>query len=233
MTSMGPITTVLFDWGHTLFDTGDSLRFVVERSAALGHPMPLEEAARLHSDALSASRRPEELAKGRDLDIDRHRDCWMDLWRDFDMRCPGLAAELWRFETTPAGWQPYPDAAEVLAAVRELGAKVVIVSDVPFDLRSFFEAYELAHLIDAYVLSSEHGVTKADGGLFPVALSEAECSAAEALMVGDNPANDGQAPRWGIRTLLLPHVPSGAPRGLRAVVALVAESQRGDGDVGS
>ena len=229
MTSMAPITTVLFDWGHTLFDTGDSLRFVVERSAALGHPIPLDEAARLHADALVASRRPEELAKGRDLDIERHRACWMDLWQAFEARCPGLAGELWRFETTPAGWQPYPDVAEVLADVRSLGVRIVIVSDVPFDLRSFFVAYDLSHLVDAYVLSSEHGVTKAEGGLFPIALAEAGCSAADALMVGDNPANDGQAPRWGIRTLLLPHVPSGTSRGLRAVVALVAESQRAGG----
>ena len=66
-----PITGVLFDWGHTLFDTAGSVEFIVEWAARSGRPVTSDEAARLHLAALQRSRRPDELAKGRDLSAER------------------------------------------------------------------------------------------------------------------------------------------------------------------
>jgi FMN phosphatase YigB (HAD superfamily) len=216
-----PIAGVLFDWGHTLFDTAGSAEFIVDWAAAHGHSIERDEAARLHVEALHRSRRPEELAKGRDLSLERHRACWLDLWRPLEAAVPGVTGPLWEFETGAAGWSPYPDAPGILEALARRGIPVAVVSDVPFDLRPILDHYGLRHLVRSFVLSGEHGSLKSEGKLFEIALRELGLGPAEVLMVGDNPANDGTAVLAGIRTLLLPHPPAGAPRGLDAVLQLV------------
>jgi HAD superfamily hydrolase (TIGR01493 family) len=221
---MPPVRGVLLDWGHTLFDTAGSVEFIVSWTADAGSPITVDDAAEFHLDALRRSRAPEELAKGRDLSLAVHRECWLALWADLDARCPGVAAALYEFETSAAGWQPYPDTPAFLGALRELGLPVVIVSDVPFDLRPIFDHYGLLHLVDTFVLSVEHGTIKPEGRLFEIALDAVGLEPHDVVMVGDNPANDGAAVLHGIRTLLLPHPKAGASRGLDDVLQLIGRS---------
>ena len=77
-----PVRGVLLDWGHTLFDTAGSVELIVEWASRGGNPLSQDDARRLHLDALGRSRRPEELAKGRDLSAERHRECWLALWSE-------------------------------------------------------------------------------------------------------------------------------------------------------
>jgi HAD superfamily hydrolase (TIGR01549 family) len=132
---------------------------------------------------------------------------------------PGVADDLYEFETSARGWRPFPDTREFLEALAARRLPLVIVSDVPFDLRPILAHYDLGTFVHEYVLSGEHGSVKADGHLFTLALAAAGVRADEALMVGDNPANDGHAVLHGIRTLLLPLPAPGAERGLRHVLA--------------
>lgn len=219
--SLSPVKAVLFDWGHTLFDTAGSIDFVVSWSAEHGTPVSADDARRLHGDALVRSRTGEELAKGRDKSLAIHRDCWVALWAAFEARCPGLPEALWEFETTAAGWSPFVDVVDVLTALADAGIRVAVVSDVPFDLRPIFDHYGIRHLVEEFFLSGEHGVLKAERELFRVALRGLLLDPVDVLMVGDNNANDGFGVTEGIRTLLLPAVPSGTPRGLDAVLRLV------------
>lgn len=108
-----------------------------------------------------------------------------------------------------------------MGAIAARGIPMVVVSDVAFDLRPILAHYGLADLVHTFVLSGEHGTIKPELDLFRIALDAVGVAAGEALMVGDNPANDGAAVEIGIRTLLLPPVPSGNPRGLWAVVDLI------------
>lgn len=214
----------MLDWGHTLFDTAGSIEFIVEWAARSGRPVTHDEAARLHLAALQRSRRPDELAKGRDLSVERHRACWIDLWSELERAVPGVTAPLYEVETSAAGWTPYPDTREVLEALADVGVPVAIVSDVPFDLRPIFDHYGLLHLVETFVLSGEHASIKSEGKLFDIALRTLGLSPRDVLMVGDNPANDGAAVSHGIRTLLLPHPDPGEPRGLAAVLQLIGRS---------
>jgi HAD superfamily hydrolase (TIGR01549 family) len=216
-----PVKAVLFDWGHTLFDTAGSIDFIVSWSADHGSPVSADDARRLHADALTRARTAEELAKGRDKSLAIHRECWVALWRPLEAVCPGLPEALWKFETTAAGWSPFIDAIEVLTALGDAGIRVAVVSDVPFDLRPIFDHYGIRHLVEAFILSGEHGVLKAERELFRIALRALHLNPVDVLMVGDNNANDGFGVTEGIRTLLLPAVPSGTPRGLDAVLRLV------------
>jgi HAD superfamily hydrolase (TIGR01549 family) len=220
------VRAVLFDWGHTLFDTAGSTDFILDwtrRNGGVtdGPAVTPDEIHAVWNDARLRSRSADELAKGRDKDAATHRACWTALWGELDARWPGLADALYEFETSAAGWSPYVDTAEVLRELQRRAIPVVVVSDVPFDLRPILAHYGLDSLVHAFVLSGEHGTIKPELELFRIALAAAGVDAAHALMVGDNNVNDGAAIDVGIRTLLLPPVTSGSPRGLWSVLDLV------------
>ena len=219
------VRAILFDWGHTLFDTAGSVDFVVDWAARFGPPggvAPSADEARAIWDAARLrSRSAAEIAKGRDKSAELHRSCWLDLWSELDARWPGVASPLYEFETSALGWSPYVDSAEVMSEIAARNIPMVLVSDVAFDLRPILAHYGLADLVHTFVLSGEHGTIKPELELFRIALDAVGVEPADALMVGDNPANDGAAVEIGIRTLLLPQVASGSPRGLWAVVDLI------------
>ena len=78
-------------------------------------------------------------------------------------------------------------------------------------LTSIYAAWSLTHgithLIDAYVLSFEHGVPKPDPRIFELALQAVGMNLEETLMVGDRASHDGGAAAVGITTLILPPLP--------------------------
>jgi FMN phosphatase YigB (HAD superfamily) len=219
---MTPIKGVLLDFGHTLFDTAGSVDFIVEWSGRQGHPITSHDALELWDAARVVSRGPAEIAKGRDRTPALHRSCWIDLWQPLDEQCPGLAAALYDFEKGPLGWTPFVDTIAVLGEIHRRGIPMAVVSDVAFDLRPIFEHHGVDPFITTYVLSFERGSIKPDGKLFGIACAEIGVIEADALMVGDNPVNDGVGVTAGVRTLLLPMVPSGTPRGLAAIVSLLS-----------
>jgi putative hydrolase of the HAD superfamily len=212
---------VLLDFGHTLFDTAGSVDFIVDRSVALGHPINRVDAHDLWDSARLRSRTPNEIAKGRDRTAELHRSCWLELWSSLDDRCPGMAAALYELECGPLGWTPYIDVHDVLGEIQRRNIPMAVVSDVAFDLRPIFRHHDVDQFIHTYVLSFEHGSIKPDGKLFAIACEALGVHPAEALMVGDNPNNDGAGAVHGVRTLLLPMVASGRPRGLADVLNLL------------
>lgn len=215
------IRAVLSDWGHTLFGTVGSVGFLEQWAAHRGIEVPAAQISARYDEAFARSRSAAELAKGRDLSAARHRECWLALWSDLDALLPGVAADLYTFETSAAGWHPYPDTPSFMTALAAAGVPLVIVSDVPFDLRAIVGHYGLLDYADACFLSGEHGTVKAEGRLFRLALDHLGLRPDEVLMVGDNPSNDGYAVLFGIRTLLLPLPAPGAPRGLADVLRLL------------
>jgi HAD superfamily hydrolase (TIGR01509 family) len=135
---------------------------------------------------------------------------------------PRLAEALYARILSPQGWTAYPDAAPVLRELRERGMRTVAVSNVGFDLRPVLDGLGLLEHLDAVVLSYEVGAAKPEPRIFAAALDAAGGVApGDALMVGDHAAADGGAADAGIRTLLLPMSPAGAPHGLAAVLRLV------------
>jgi HAD superfamily hydrolase (TIGR01509 family) len=222
---LGPIRALLFDFGHTLFDTASSIDLIVRESASLGHPIPHEVALALWTSARNRSRTAEELARGRDLSEELHRKCWLELWTDLEQRCPGISEPLYAFETSSDGWTPYPDTEPVLRALRERGIPIAVVSDAGWDLVPVLERHRVREYVTTVVMSYRMGVTKPAPVMFHAACEQLGVDAHEALMVGDNYRNDGGAADAGLRVLLLPMVPSGSHRGLDAVLALVDASR--------
>jgi HAD superfamily hydrolase (TIGR01509 family) len=219
------ILGVLFDWGDTLFAPPDAGQVIVTAAQERGVRIDPGKARALWDELWAAGKTPEELAKGRDLSMDAHREVWTALFKRADSAVPNIASTLYERVLDPRAWIPYPDTEPTLRALRGRGVKIGIVSNVPRDLRPIFAARGLADIVDSFTHSFEVGAEKPDPSIFLRACESLGTSPAETLMVGDHPVADAGALVAGLRFHLLP--PDGAPdrpRGLDRVIAIVDAS---------
>ena len=84
----------------------------------------------------------------------------------------------------------YPDAAPALRALRELGLRLVVVSNWDHSLHERLEETGLAPLVDGAVASAEVGSPKPARAIFDRALELAGAPAGAALHAGDSPEAD-------------------------------------------
>ena len=101
-------------------------------------------------------------------------------------------------------FRAYPDAEPALAGLRDRGLQLVCVSNWDVSLGEVLARCGLDGLMDGVVTSAGTGVRKPDPAIFAAALELAECSADEAVHVGDTLEEDvAGAGAAGIRALLL------------------------------
>ncbi|WP_103510822.1 HAD family hydrolase [Streptomyces sp. SM13] len=224
------IRGVLFDFSGTLFRIEPVRDWLATVLREEGVDVAPEDFERYVSGLTAAGalpggpppvRVPEELADAmarRDLTAALHRAAYTGLARTVALPDPGLYDALYDRHLRPKAWQPYPDAAEVLAGLRRAGIAVGVVSNIGWDLRPVFRAHGLDALVDAYVLSFEHGLQKPAAGLFRTACSLIGRDPAEVVMVGDDRAADGGAAALGCEVRFVDHLPvSKRPDGLRSL----------------
>ena len=226
---------VLFDFSGTLFrveSTESWLRAVLtDAGLVLPEPESLRVAAALErAGALPGGAFPVEPPTGtegelwaaRDRSAERHRAAYTALSRRVTLPDPALHDALYERHMTPSAWSPYPDAAEVLAALRERGVAVGVVSNIGWDPRPVFRAHGLDAYVGGYVLSYEHGLQKPDPRLFALACAQLGVEARNTLMVGDDRRADAGAATLGCGVHFVDHLPvAERPDGLRPVLDLV------------
>jgi len=217
---MGAFDGVLFDFGHTLFDTIAPEACIAQFRDASGVDVDPVAFAAEWEMIRQRSRQPDELAKGRDVSADDHQRCWLELLAPLDRLASGLAEFMYDCESSPKGWRPYPDAGTVLAELHRRGIPVGVVSDCGWDIRAVFAAYELQELVSSFDLSYEHRVCKPDRRLFESACATLGVEPARTLMVGDSWLTDGGAAAIGITALILPARDRTAFPALASVVEL-------------
>jgi HAD superfamily hydrolase (TIGR01509 family) len=216
---------VLFDAGDTLIrlcGNGESL--LHRAAAALGcDPLDPAEVAGVWQRVLDRSGTAEELAKGRDLSTAKHREVWISLYEAAGCEglAPGLSTGLYELTVDAASWEAFPDTVPTLAALRERGLRVGIVSDTGFDLRPAMDRLGLSPYVDAVVMSYEYGVCKPATKVFLAACDKLGVDPERTLMVGDNPLTDSGGVAAGMCVFLLPRPARTGPRGLEHVLALV------------
>jgi putative hydrolase of the HAD superfamily len=228
------MAAVLFDFSGTLFhiESTESWLRAVLAEAGLSLPEPellraAQELARVGALPGGASAmRPVtgELAglwEIRDKSAELHRTVYTGLSRQVPLPDPALHDALYDRHMTPAAWAPYPDAADVLRALRERGIRVGVVSNIGWDLRPVFREHGLDAYVDTYVLSYEHGIQKPDARLFATACAALDADPKDVLMVGDDRRADGGAAALGCGVHFVEHVPvTERPDGLRPVLDL-------------
>jgi putative hydrolase of the HAD superfamily len=157
----------------------------------------------------------------RDLSADLHRRAFTAQSRA--ARLPwDVHDALYDRHMTPAAWEPYPDAAEVLTALRERGVPVAVVSNIGWDLRPVFAAHGLDSLVDVFVLSFELGRQKPDPAVFLAACGGLGLPPEDTVMVGDDRRADGGAAALGCPVFFVDHLPADRrPDGLRGVLDLL------------
>jgi putative hydrolase of the HAD superfamily len=115
----------------------------------------------------------------------------------------------------------YPDVRPALERGRELGARLVVVSNWDVSLHEVLERLGLAALLDAILTSAQAGVRKPDAAIFARALALAGVSATEAVHVGDSLDEDiAGARNAGITPVLVCRDGAIAPPGIAGITAL-------------
>lgn len=106
-----------------------------------------------------------------------------------------------------------PDATSTLAALRELGCHLQIVSNIDDEqLAPMVDQFGLAALVDVAISSEAAGFCKPDRRIFELALANAGVSPERMLFVGDSPGHDVAGPAaLGIRTAWLDAARKGDP----------------------
>lgn len=213
------LRAVLFDFSDTLFwrAGAERIHMILQREGIAAERSDLE---RLWVDIKKRSVTADELAKHRDSTQEAHRRCWVELLRPFDVYMPKAAETFYEDQPNPEGWRAFPDTVEVLRVLGAHGVPIGVVSDIGWDLRPIFQYFGVADLIQAWVLSYEHGTEKPDPKLFLLGCEQLQASASETLMVGDSVEKDGGAANAGLVSLTLPTHPGHGERGLRHVLRL-------------
>lgn len=220
---MSSFRAVLFDAGDTLIRLSGSGGLLHEAAATLGATLDPGEAGRAWRRVLARSSTAEELAKGRDLSAARHREVWTALYTEAgcDRLTPGLSEALYALTVSADSWEAFPDTVPTLAAVREKGLRIGVVSDTGFDLRPAMDLLGVTPYLDAVVMSFESGVCKPATTVFRTACDQLGVDPERTLMVGDNPLTDSGAVTAGCYVFLLPPPPKSGPRGLGHVLDLL------------
>ena len=118
-------------------------------------------------------------------------------------------------------FRPYPEVPGALRALRERGARLVVVSNWDVSLHDALAETGLERLVDGAVTSAEVGAAKPDPRIFGRALAVAGVGAADAVHVGDSVEADVAGARAaGIEPVLVVRDGSAPPAGVRAIRSL-------------
>ncbi|WNO75974.1 MULTISPECIES: HAD family hydrolase [unclassified Streptomyces] len=235
-----PVKGVLFDFSGTLLRSESVSDWLRASLAACGVELPEPGLSRLADELAAAGALPGgpkpavipphlvEVWAARDASMEHHRAAYTGLARGVHLPDPRLCDALYERHMEPAAWRPYPDAAEVLGALRERGLGIAVVSNIGWDLRPVVRAHGLDAFVDAYTLSYEHGVQKPDVRLFRAACEALGLHPADVLMVGDDRHADGGAADLGCAVHFVDPLPAEERPAPRKVLDLVDRADRAD-----
>jgi HAD superfamily hydrolase (TIGR01662 family) len=112
------------------------------------------------------------------------------------------AVEITRAWERHENFELYDDVPDALAALRSAGLRIGLVSNSARDVREFARHHGLD--VDAGISSFHHGRTKPHASIFRAVLDLLEVQPADAVMVGDQIADDIEgALALGMRAILL------------------------------
>jgi len=123
-----------------------------------------------------------------------------------------------------ATWDVFPDVVPALAALRDMGVALGIVSNFDSRVLRILDGLDLARWFASVTLSSQVGATKPDPAIFARALARHGIDPSRALHVGDSPGEDGDgAVSAGLRAVLIDRAGRHADRpGLARIGSLSA-----------
>ncbi len=99
---------------------------------------------------------------------------------------------------------PYPDAESVLQTLKARGYRLGIIANQTLGSEERLAKFGLLPFFEVVCASAEEGVAKPDPEIFRRAIARADCSPADAVMIGDRTDNDvAPAKTLGMQTVLI------------------------------
>jgi putative hydrolase of the HAD superfamily len=198
-----PLQAVLFDVDFTLVKPGPLLGPEGYRTAGKRLGLTLDPAR--YQEARAAA--VEDLEHHPELEHDE--EIWIrfteGIVRGMGGEGPTVRAAA---EAITGGWlhsenfELYEDTLPVLAALREHGLRIGLVSNTSRELDAFVGHFRLD--VDAWVSSGAHGKVKPDPSIFRAVLELLGVAPEGAVMVGDSPLDDVEGARaLGMRAYLI------------------------------
>jgi HAD superfamily hydrolase (TIGR01493 family) len=213
---------VLFDNGGTLFERTSAPEAIIRLAAERGVTVTFAQAQARWRALKAAKSKTPEARLARNKSAKAHRSSYLAYYQPLDSIADGLAEAMYeRYKTSPETMVPYADTPRTLQRLHDAGVAIGIVSNTGWNIREGYRHAGLAHLIDVFILSHEHGTAKPDPVLIQRACDELRVAPSATLMVGnDAPADGGAASAIGCACLVLPPARLGTVRGLDHVLAL-------------
>lgn len=110
----------------------------------------------------------------------------------------GVAMPRWQSEEE----RLFPQVKTTLETLKSRGYRLGVIANQAAGTEKRLEKWGIRAYFDVIIASAEEGVSKPDAQIFHRALRAAECSAAQAVMVGDRIDNDiVPAKRLGMQTV--------------------------------
>jgi len=198
-----PLRAVLFDVDFTIAKPGPLLGPEGYRAAGERYGLNLD--ATRYAAARTAA--VEDLQHHPELEHDE--EIWVRFTADIVRGMGGTGPRVREVAgAITEGWlhsenfELYEDALPVMAVLRGHGLRIGLVSNTSRDLDAFVRHFGLD--VDAWIASGTHGKVKPSPTIFLAALELLEVEPADAVMVGDSPADDVEgALALGMRGLLL------------------------------
>ena len=198
---MGRIRAIIFDVGGTLIYPADPVGETYARMArAHGVKIPAEATTAAFREAVkSFSPRP----KGA-IPCDGNDRAW---WKQVVARSlpenafaePSVFEtffeELYLYFAKPEAWGIYPEAFEVLGALRDYGVDLVVLSNWDSRLHTILDGNGLGEFFSQRFISAELGWEKPDQAIYRHVAEILHQPPTALLSVGDDPRNDVEGPR--------------------------------------
>lgn len=205
----GPVRAVLLDALGTLVELRDPaprLREALLREAGVA----VDQAAAAHAFGAEIAYYMDNQMRGGDrVGLEALRDDCAEVMRAALVEAAPQAAAadhaaVRRAMLAALEFAAYPDVKPALAALRDRGLALVVVSNWDCSLPDWLERAGIAPLVDGAVSSAAVGSAKPAPAVFEAGLALAGCAAAEALFVGDSVDNDVRgAEAAGLRGVLV------------------------------
>lgn len=208
---------VLFDNGGTLTHRTSPVAAVRALAARVGIEISEEDAARYWRRSKELGKTLKAEKRRRNLSRPDHRDAYVAAYAPIGEIAPGLAEAMYdEWKTNPLTMVPYPDALAVLKSFSAAGIPIAIVSNTGWSIDAGYAATGMDAFVTTFVLSCDLGVAKPAPEPFVTACDRLSVAPDLTLMVGNNRLADSGSICIGCHCLILPPVPPGATRGLRA-----------------
>lgn len=214
---------LLVDFAGTLFLPLDGKQWAIAAASTAKVDLTVHQSTGLA--ALLDSRFHHVRDPGRDLSPAAHRQSMLPVLESLATD-KTLARSLYDLQFKDEFWHLRKGARDLLRGARKRGLRVIVVSNVPWNIRPLFTHAGVRDHIHGFALSFEVGSEKPDKLIFQHAIDLAGCTPSEAVFIGDDPVTDSGVLALGIPVILVPPRRDSTDQALSMVTSWLLSTSR-------